>query len=272
MSLWKGDAARTIKLTIEYDGTNYCGWQMQHNGDSVQEKLSEAIKRATGQLPTLHGSGRTDAGVHARGQCASFITTSSIPAARFPLALNACLPEDISVVGATDEEKGFHARYSAIGKKYSYYLNLQPIRSPLRRHYSWHLRRSPDLSKMHLALNRFRGTHDFRFFRGSGSDVANTVRTIWTADMTVHDQCCCISFAGTGFLYKMVRMLVAAAVEVGLGKSELSHLDHRLAGNMEHDNHKLTAPPQGLFLDQVYYPKSQLREVVGLWIPDENGK
>ncbi len=260
---------RTIKITIEYEGTHYCGWQMQQNGVSVQEKITNAINSVMGEQTTLHGSGRTDAGVHARGQCASFKTQNTIPVQRIPLALNAYLPADIAIVAAEDRDAGFHARYSAIGKKYSYQLGMQPYRSPLKRLYSWQLRKLPDIDKMRQALTLFQGTHDFVSFRATRSDIRNTVRTIWTTDLSVKDESCWISFEGNGFLYKMVRMLVASTVQVGLGRKKLSDIEERLHGKEVRD-HKLTAPPQGLFLDKVYYQRDELPDEAEL--DDKNGK
>ena len=260
---------RTIKLTIEYEGTHYCGWQLQPNGVSVQEKIMEAIFRITGEQMTLHGSGRTDAGVHAKGQCASFRTSSNISIHRMPQAINTYLPEDIAVIAAEDKEEGFHARYSAIGKKYSYQLYINHHRSPLRRLHSWHLRQLPDIERMRQALLLFQGTHDFVSFRASRSDVSDTVRTIWTTDLVMKDDSCWISFEGNGFLYKMVRMLVAATVEVGLGRKNLSDIEERLSGK-EIKDHKYTAPPQGLYLDNVYYDKSELPE--GAMLYDKTNK
>ncbi len=250
---------RTIKITIEYEGTHYCGWQIQPNGVSVQEKITEAINKVMGEQTTLHGSGRTDAGVHARGQCASFKTQGTIPVQRIPQALNSYLPSDIAIVAAEEREAGFHARYSALGKKYSYQLSILPYRSPLKRLYSWQLRQLPDMDKMRQALTLFQGTHDFISFRASRSDIANTVRTIWKTDLALKDDCCWISFEGNGFLYKMVRMLVASTVQVGLGRKKLSEIEERLNGK-EVKDHKLTAPPQGLFLDNVYYSSEELPE------------
>jgi len=250
---------RTIKITIEYDGTQYCGWQLQPNGVSIQEKITHAISQITGEKSTLHGSGRTDAGVHAKGQCASFRTQSNIPIQRIPQALNNYLPEDIAIVAAEDKEEGFHARYSALGKKYCYQINFCSYRRPLNRLFSWHLRQVPDIEKMKQALALFQGTHDFMSFRASRSDITDTVRTIWTADLVLKGDGCCISFEGNGFLYKMVRMLVASTVEVGLEKKKLSEIEERLRGK-ENKNHKTTAPPQGLFLEKVYYDHEELPE------------
>ncbi len=243
---------RTINLTIAYEGTNYCGWQIQPNGISIQEKMEEAIYRITRVKTTIHGSGRTDAGVHATGQSASFHTASTMSIDRLPYALNSVLPKDIAVVKAEEKEQGFHARYSAMGKRYSYHLYANPHQSPFNRLVSWHLRQKPDMQRMKETLLLFKGTHDFASFRATKSDIVNTTRTIWTAELTEKEGIYQISFEGNGFLYKMVRMLVAATVEVGLGKKEISDVRNRLA-MADEQGQKLSAPPWGLFLQQVYY-------------------
>jgi tRNA pseudouridine38-40 synthase len=242
----------TIRIVVEYKGTHYCGWQIQPNGMSIQQRLMEAVNALTGEKVAIHGSGRTDAGVHARGQCASFVTASSIPPERWAHALNAHLPEDIAVVEAGEEDDTFHARYSAIGKQYSYQLYIHTHRSPLMSQYAWHIRQQPDIELMKQILGLFQGTHDFSAFQSANSDVKDTVRTIWSADLRSEDRSVWMVFRGNGFLYKMVRMMVAAIVQVGFGKQSTKDIITRL--NHEGDFHqKLVAPPQGLFLDRVYY-------------------
>lgn len=248
---------RTIQLIIEYDGTDYCGWQIQPNGISVQEKLTEALHAITGETAVLHGSGRTDAGVHARGQCASFKTASAIPARQFASALNAQLPASISIRESHEAPPDFHARYSALGKQYSYHLYVHPQRSALLRNTTWQLRQQPDAARMMAALERITGTHDFAAFRAANSDVKDTVRTIWQASLQQDATHFRLVFQGNGFLYKMVRMLTAAVVQVGQEKTSLEALQDRL-NRPEGEYQKLTAPPQGLFLDQVYYRQEDL--------------
>jgi len=251
---------RTICITLEYQGTEYCGWQMQPNGISVQQKVMEAVFHLTGEKETIHGSGRTDAGVHARGQSASFRTNSLIPSERWAPALNAYLPDDIAVIHAREVDHGFHARYSALGKQYSYHIFVHPHRSPLMRRFAWHLRQWPDLELMKEMLRNFEGTHDFSAFRAARSDTKDAVRTIWKADLQCQGNLIQLIFQGNGFLYKMVRMLTAATVQVGLKKQTLNDIIMRLQIG-EGSHRKLTAPPQGLYLDRVYYSLHELPEV-----------
>ncbi|SMP69533.1 tRNA pseudouridine(38-40) synthase TruA [Anoxynatronum buryatiense] len=248
---------QTIRMIIEYDGTGYCGWQIQPNGISIQEKLTDALTAVTGEKVTVHGSGRTDAGVHARGQCASFKTKSRIPANRFAPALNTHLPPDICVLETREASPDFHARYSALGKAYSYHLHVHPQGSALLRNAAWQLRQWPDTAKMEAALEMITGTHDFAAFRAANSDVKDTVRTIWKASLYHREPHLRITYQGNGFLYKMVRMLSAAVVQVGLGKMPLEAIRERL-NHPAADYRKLTAPPQGLFLDKVYYEAEEL--------------
>ncbi|MDW7671081.1 MAG: tRNA pseudouridine(38-40) synthase TruA [Bacillota bacterium] len=248
---------RTIRIFLEYQGTHYCGWQIQPNGMSIQQKLMEAVHALTGEKVTIHGAGRTDAGVHARGQCASFATESSIPPERWAYALNAHLPEDIAVVEASEEDKTFHARYSAIGKQYSYQLYIHPHRSPLMSQYAWHIRQQPDVEMMKQALVSFQGTHDFSAFRSANSDVKNTVRTIWSTDLCSDGRSVWLVFRGNGFLYKMVRMMVAAVIQVGFGKQSTKDIYTRIHHKGD-SGQRLVAPPQGLFLDRVYYQEIEL--------------
>ncbi|MEN1762130.1 tRNA pseudouridine(38-40) synthase TruA [Anoxynatronum sibiricum] len=248
---------QTIQMIIEYDGTDYCGWQIQPNGISIQEKLTAALTALTGEKITVHGSGRTDAGVHARGQCASFKTKSRIPANRFAPALNTHLPPDICVLETREASPDFHARYSALGKAYSYHFYVHPQGSALLRNVTWQLRQWPDTAKMEAALEMVTGTHDFAAFRAANSDVKDTVRTIWKASLHYNEPHLRITYQGNGFLYKMVRMLSAAVVQVGLGKMPLEAIRERL-NHPEANYRKLTAPPQGLFLDRVYYEAGEL--------------
>ena len=250
---------RTIHITLEYQGTYYCGWQFQQNGVTIQQKLSEALYQLTGSQTTIHGSGRTDAGVHARGQAASFKTDSLIPADRFARAINAHLPEDIAVIEAQEATPDFHARYSALGKQYSYQLYISPQRSPLMRHFAWELRLAPDLDRIRQTLKLFEGTHDFGAFRSAKSDKISSVRTIWRAELMEKDNSIWLTYQGDGFLYKMVRMLTAAAVHTGFGKMSHEEIAERLLSGHTL-NRKLAAPSHGLYLDKVYYEPAELPE------------
>ena len=241
-----------IKLTIQYEGTRYIGWQKQQEGNSVQGQIEKAIKEITGEKVNLIASGRTDSGVHAIGQVANFLTDSLIPPDRFKFALNSKLPEDISIVESGKVADDFHARYDAIGKRYRYLIYNNPIRNPLYRRFAYHVPYSLDHDKMNKALKCFIGTHDFASFMASNSSIDNTIRTINVGSLCKKDDLLVFTIEGNGFLYNMIRIMVGTMVEVGRGRLEVYHIpnilkskDRRMAGP--------TAPPQGLYLEKVYY-------------------
>ncbi|MBU5678094.1 tRNA pseudouridine(38-40) synthase TruA [Alkaliphilus sp. MSJ-5] len=244
---------KNIMVEIQYDGTNYSGWQIQPNSRTIQEEIMRALKKLTGKELSINGSGRTDAGVHAYGQVASFILESNIPVDRLPLAFNSNLPNDISIINAMEVPMDFHARYSAIGKRYIYHIYEGRYRNPLLRNYSYHVHYKLDHKKMRDGAKLLLGTHDFRGFMSSGSSVENTVRTIRNLDIIIKDNSLYVYIEGDGFLYNMVRIITGTLVEVGMGKISIEHInraletkDRTVAGH--------TAPPQGLFLDKVFYP------------------
>lgn len=244
---------RNIKIEIEYDGTNYCGWQVQQNGITIQGEIIKALEKLTGKDITVHGSGRTDAGVHARGQVANFILENNIPVKRLPLALNSNLPKDISIINAKEVPADFHARYSATGKRYIYHIYESNYRSALLRNYSYHVHYRLDHDKMKEAARVFVGSHDFKGFMASGSSVENTVRTINKLDIRKENKSLYICIEGDGFLYNMVRIIVGTLVEIGIGKMETGQIKKALeSGERTDAGH--TAPAQGLFLDKVFYP------------------
>jgi tRNA pseudouridine38-40 synthase len=271
---------RTLKLVVAYEGTRYVGWQRQPNGVSIQGLLEKALAPLnSGQPVRLVGAGRTDAGVHARGQVASCRLPSTIDAASILRALNARLPEDVRVLEVSEATETFHARYSAVHKTYAYYVHNADIGDPLGYRFVWHVPQPLDIAAMREALTSLRGTHDFRAFQASRSRVSTTIRTLAQAELAVAPWCgfplfpsphlvgangvapdgvrskatlLTFVFGGDGFLRHMVRNLVGTIVEVGLGKREPSSLarlivcrDRRLAG--------ATAPAQGLVLQSVEY-------------------
>ncbi|ABR50516.1 tRNA pseudouridine synthase A [Alkaliphilus metalliredigens QYMF] len=244
---------RNIMIEIEYDGTNYSGWQIQQNAPSIQEEIAKALKKVTGEEITTHGSGRTDAGVHAQGQVASFQLHSKIPAERISFALNGKLPRDITILEAKEMPEDFHARYSAIGKRYGYCIMNNTHGSALLRNYCYHVPYKLDLQKMKQASETLLGTHDFKGFMASGSQVKSTVRRIDEINFDTQGSQIWITMQGNGFLYKMVRIIVGSLVGIGTGKIK----EEALQNILETQNRRVavkTAPAQGLYLQKVFYP------------------
>ena len=229
---------RNIKLIIEYDGTNYNGWQSQMNGTAIQD--------------IVEGAGRTDSGVHAYGQVANFFSTSSIPAEKFSFALNTILPKDIIIKKSLEVGSEFHARFSAKGKKYRYLIYNSTHPSALLRNRTFHVFYNLNIAAMKEASSHFIGTYNFEGFMAKGSQVKNTVRTIRETSLVKRDEIIQIEITGDGFLYNMVRIIVGTLIDVGIGRiktQDISNIirscDRKLAGR--------TAPPQGLYLVEVYY-------------------
>jgi tRNA pseudouridine38-40 synthase len=247
------DPRRNIRLLLEYDGTRYHGWQRQPDAASIQQTLEEALARLTGERAAVIGSGRTDAGVHARGQVANFRTMSAIPLRAFDQGLNSLLPPDIGVLAAAEAEPAFHARKSARAKTYEYRILNRARRSPLYRHYGWWLPRPLDRAAMAAAALVLPGEHDFTAFRAAGSDNLNPVRRVLAAAWREEPGGWLVfTVTATGFLRGMVRSLVGTMAEVGRGKSPPSRLAELLASGARHLAGP-TAPPQGLYLVEVFY-------------------
>lgn len=244
---------KNILMLIEYDGTNYSGWQQQPNARTIQGELEKALRILTGEDIRINGAGRTDAKVHARGQAANFYTSSTIPPERFSKALNSILPEDVAIVSSEEVSAAFHARFSAVGKKYAYHIYRGASRSPLLRNYSLHVSYDLDLGIMREASKLLMGTHDFAGFMAAGSSVQDTVRTIYQIDIASKDNSLWITFEGNGFLYNMVRIMVGTLLEIGRGTMDSLQLKGILRDKAR-DLAGPTAQPQGLYLVKVFYP------------------
>lgn len=251
---------RNIKLTIEYDGTRYQGWQRQADAPTIQQAIEEGIAQVVGHATTLYGSGRTDAGVHALGQVANFHTASRIPAERLPHAINANVPDDIAVLRAEEVPPDFHARYSAKRKTYRYSIVCRPVRPAVGAAFvHWH-RRPLDLAAMRQAAELFLGEHDFTAFASHAQNLPQdpspllraglreVTRSEWLQDGERLDY----YVTANGFLYNMVRAMAGTLIEVGAGKRPpedvarlLATRDRTLAGK--------TTPAKGLCLLSVEY-------------------
>ncbi|ACH37932.1 tRNA pseudouridines 38,39,40 synthase [Citrifermentans bemidjiense Bem] len=244
---------RNIKLIIEYDGTAYCGWQVQPNGRTVQEVLQEALAAMLGEKTPLHGSGRTDAGVHARGMVACFKTDKAMPLRAFREGLNCLLPGDIAVREACEVPLEFHPRFDAHAKHYRYTILLDDLRSPLSRLTVWRLKGKLDIQAMRAACAAFVGEHDFAAFRASNCAAKTTVRRIYSMDLVQEGCLLHLDVKGSGFLKNMVRIITGTLIEVGQGKKSVEDVARLLQGGDRQQNSGMTVPPQGLCLMQVYY-------------------
>lgn len=241
-----------VKMIIEYDGTHYHGWQKQQNAIGIQEILEVAAEKIVGHPVEIIGSGRTDSGVHAYGQVVNFETSTNIPIDKLPFALNTVLPQDIVVKHAEFVSQEFHARYQAKGKKYRYIIRNTKFPSAIMRNREYHCVYKLDKELMKSAAKIFEGTHDFKGLSSSGSNVKDTQRTILKADIVMDGDLIIFEVEGTGFLYNMVRIMVGTLVDIGRGKIPIENIqavfengDRNLAG--------ATAPPQGLYLVEVFY-------------------
>lgn len=242
----------TVRLIIEFDGSNYCGWQLQQNGTSIQQLLEAALEQVAGAPLRLIASGRTDAGVHARGLVAHFRSEQLLPLSAYREGVNCLLPTDIAVRDATQVADDFHARYDARGKWYRYTIYQGAVRSPLVARSSWHVRTPLDLGAMRAAAAAFIGTYDFAPFRTSGCDARETVKTLTAVDIHQEGDLVFLDVRGDGFLRHMVRIIAGTLVEIGLGKRPVADVTRLLGGDTSLRAGQ-TAPPQGLCLMEVFY-------------------
>lgn len=244
---------RRIKLEVQYDGTDYAGWQWQENRPTIQGELRRALAAVLGQAPGLAAAGRTDAGVHALGQVVTLDTDHPIPAANLQRALNDRLPPAVYVESAEEVAPEFHPRFSARGKLYCYRVLNRPGGSPFLTRYAWHVP-APELdqARMGSAAELLQGQHDFAAFRSAGSAVKSTVRHLWRLDLQRHGELLEAHFGADGFLYQMVRNLMGTLVQVGRGELAPAQAAELLGGR-DRTQVGPPAPPQGLCLIRVYY-------------------
>ena len=241
-----------IKLTIEYDGTNYCGWQIQPNGVSVQEVVEGAVKKITGEDVNVVASGRTDAGVHAEGQVAHFDTSSAVPPERFAYALNAVLPDDVKITRSEKTDDDFNARFSAKKKTYEYRMYVSGFSRPLKDRYAVWINFPLNEDAMNAAAKYFIGEHDFRCFLAANSSVETTIRTVYRAEVRTEGDEIVFSVTGNGFLYNMVRIMAGTLVAVGGGKMRAEEIPNVLSGK-DRSRAGKTMPAKGLVLKSVEY-------------------
>ncbi len=249
---------QNIKLTIQYDGTVYAGWQIQENATTVQQVLEEAIRRVVGEEVRLIASGRTDAGVHAYGQVANFRTSSEIPGDKFHYHLKGLLPPDIDVICSEAVPWEFHSRYDALRKTYRYLVYNGESLHPTLRHLAAHVSYPLDVDKMQEAACRFLGEHDFRSFMASNSGEEQTIRSIDELEVCRRGNEIGFRIVGRSFLRNMIRILVGTLVEAGRGRIQPEDVTKILAaGNREAAGP--TMPACGLYLMSVEYEKTETK-------------
>ena len=252
---------RRIRLILAYDGTNYVGWQTQPNGVSVQETVEKALSEVTKAPVMLHGSGRTDSGVHAAAQVAHFDTEARMAADKFAIAANMHLPSDIRVLWSEECSPDFHARFSAKKKQYRYTVRVGTHADVFSRLTALQLHHVPDLAAMQRAAMDAVGTHDFRAFMSTGTRMENTVRTIEQSEWTQNGPFLVYMVTGNGFLYNMVRILVGTMLEIGFGLRAEDSIRVALETQNRSDAGP-TAPAHGLLLARVCYPDFDTEEVL----------
>ncbi|MEG0553333.1 MAG: tRNA pseudouridine(38-40) synthase TruA [Carnobacterium sp.] len=244
---------RNIKMTIEYDGGRYQGWQRLGDSDkTIQGKIENILSEMTKTDIEIVGSGRTDAGTHAKGQVANFKTTSNLDLVTMRDHLNTYLPRDIIVKELEEVPERFHARYNVVGKKYSYYVWNTVVPSAFERNYSYHYPEQLDVDRMNEACSKLIGTHDFIGFSSLKKTKKSTVRTIDEISIHREGDLLHFTFVGEGFLYKMVRIIMGTLLEIGAGTKSPECIDSIFESGVRSDA-GMTVPSQGLFLDEVYY-------------------
>lgn len=240
-------------LTIKYDGSNYCGWQVQPNAVSVQSTVQKALIDLTGEDNLcVTGCSRTDSGVHANMFCLHFDSETTIPDNKIPFALNMRLPQDIVATNCKTVADDFHARYSSLGKTYIYKIHNSAILDPFKYKYYLNVNRHIDEKLLDKAAKCFVGTYDFKGFCSVGSSVVDTVRTVSDCFVKRVGDDVIISITANGFLYNMVRIIVGTLLEVNDGKIDVEDLPKIIASG-DREKAGPTAKPHGLYLDKVHY-------------------
>jgi tRNA pseudouridine38-40 synthase len=241
-----------IKLTLEYDGTNYFGWQLQAGQDTIQAQLEAVLNRIFGREVRVYAAGRTDAGVHALGQVAAFDSPRAFEVAELRRALNAMLPRDIAVKEASEVRETFDPRREAVSRTYEYRIHNHETRSALSHRFSWNVAGPLDFEAMQQAAALFIGEHDFAAFRTLGSEVKSTVRKVFVSNWKLTTDELVYRVEAGSFLRHMVRTMVAVMVEAGRGKLQASSVKRLLEG-ADRSEAPAAAPPCGLFLVEVRY-------------------
>lgn len=243
---------KNIKLTIEYDGKDFNGWQKQPNKLNIQGEIERAIAEITKENVELIASGRTDAGVHAIAQIANFKTNSDFAIEKYPIALNAKLKKSIRIQKAEEVEESFHSRYHCKQKTYRYIINNSQYGSAIYRNFEYHIPNKLDISAMKRAIKYFEGEHDFKAFKASGTSNKSSVRKIYKAEIKTEERRIIIELTGNGFLYNMVRIIAGTLVEVGLNKIKEEEIPE-IIDSKDRTKAGKTLPPYALYLVKVEY-------------------
>ncbi|MCI9566141.1 MAG: tRNA pseudouridine(38-40) synthase TruA [Eubacterium sp.] len=248
---------KRVRLIISYDGTNYCGWQIQINGITVEEVINRELSSLLGEDVAVIGASRTDSGVHAVGNVAVFDTETKIPAEKISFALNQRLPDDIRIQKSEEVSEDFHPRYCDSTKTYEYKILNRKFPDPLNRLYTHFVYMPLDVQKMKEAAEYIVGEHDFASFCSSGSQVKTTTRTVYNLDITKDDDIIKIKISGNGFLYNMVRIIVGTLLKVGLGIYPPEHVKEIIEAKDRYTAGP-KAPAKGLTLVGIEYEKNSL--------------
>ena len=243
---------RNIKLTIEYDGREYNGWQKQPNKLNIQGEIEKAIQNITGEEIELTASGRTDAGVHAIGQVANFKTETKLPIEKIAIAINSQVKNSIRIIKAEEVEENFHSRYNCKRKTYRYKINNSPYGSAIYRYLEYHIATPLEIEKMKKAIKYLEGEHDFKAFKSSGTSSKSSVRTIYKAELKQQEDRIILELTGNGFLYNMVRIIAGTIVDVGLGKIQPNQIP-QIIEDKDRTKAGKTLPAHGLYLVKVEY-------------------
>ena len=238
--------------TVQYIGKNYCGYQRQDNGVSIQQKIEEALEVALKQKVEIFASGRTDAGVSALAQTFHFDSDTTIPAEKIPFAVNMYLPEDIKLLSCKQVGENFNARFDVKKKTYQYSIYVSPVELPVKNMFSYHVQKMPDIEKMNKCANVLVGEHNFKAFMSAGGQTKTFVRKVYSIKIKQKKDDIVIEVTGNGFLYNMVRIIVGTLLEVGYGKKTIKDVEFALE-SQSRKNAGYLVPAYALFLKSVKY-------------------
>ena len=243
---------RNLLLTLQYDGTTFHGWQIQPNGNTIQQELCNAFKKISGNDENIIGCSRTDAGVHANMFCCNVRTECTVSVDKIPNALNFYLPPEIAVYGCEEVDFDFHARYDCKGKEYVYLIYNGKYRNPFYENKALYYPYELDAEMLDKEVKSFVGTHDFSSFCSAGTDIEDKVREIYDCSVTRKNDLVEIKISGNGFLYNMVRIIVGTLLDIQKGKIPKGSIPEILESR-DRENAGVTAEPQGLYLNKVFY-------------------